>query len=622
VDDQPGTKSDAQPGQGAPYPDQETVTRAMTEMAEIGERSQRLVSDFLARQAEQFGQGGIHTADSADPMNIGQAFMEMTSAMMANPGKMVQAQITLWEDYMELWKSATERLMGQNTPATVEPEKGDRRFRDDAWNEIEVFNFIKQSYLLTSRWMQSTVRDVEGLDDETAKKVDFFTRQFTNALSPSNFVMTNPEVLRATAEQSGENLINGLKNLLGDLERGSGKLKISMTDEDAFDVGDNVATTPGKVIYRNDLMELVQYAPTTDKVCQKPLLMITPWINKFYILDLRPENSFIKWAVDQGHTVFVTSWVNPDESHANKTFDDYMIEGPLAALDAIEAATGEKQVNALGYCIGGTLLACTLAYIEGGKAKKTKKWLDRITSATFLTTMVDFEEAGEMSVFIDEDQISTLEESMNERGYLEGSAMANTFNMMRDNDLIWSFVVNNYLLGKDPFPFDLLYWNADTTRMPAAMHSFYLRKMYLENQLVKPGGISLDGVKIDLGKIKTPSYLLSTRDDHIAPWMSTYAATGLYSGPVKFVLAASGHIAGVVNPPVKEKYCYWTNPKNPADPEKWLEDAPRTEGSWWPDWDTWLKSHDGKQVAARKPGGGKLKPLADAPGDYVRMQSD
>lgn len=602
---------DDQPASKAPIPDVNQITKAMNEMTEIGERSQRLVSEFLARQAAE---GLIR---DPDPMNIAQAFMEMATKMMTDPAKLIRAQMALWQDYMDLWRSTSERMMGRDAPQTTEPDKNDRRFRDDAWSENEVFNYIKQSYLLTSRWLRSTVRDVDGLDDETAKKLDFFTRQFVNALSPSNFVMTNPEVLRATVMTGGENLISGLKNLLGDLEQGKGKLNISMTDKDAFDIGVNIATTPGKVVLRNDLMELIQYAPSTDTVCRKPLLIITPWINKFYILDLRPENSLIKWAVEQGHTVFVTSWVNPDEKLAAKTFADYMTEGPLAALDAIEKATGEAQVNALGYCIGGTLLACTLAYIAGCK---DKKWKDRIASATFLAAMVDFDEPGELGVFIDEEQVSALEEKMNERGYLEGSGMANTFNMMRDNDLIWSFVVNNYLLGKDPFPFDLLYWNADTTRMTAAMHGFYLRRMYLENKLVEPGGIEFCGVPLDLGKINTPAYLLSTRDDHIAPWKSTYAATGIYSGPVKFVLAASGHIAGVVNPPARKKYCYWTNAKTPKAPENWLKQAKETAGSWWPDWDKWLKKHAGGKVPARRPGDGKLAPLADAPGDYVKVR--
>ena len=454
---------------------------------------------------------------------------------------------------------------------------------------------------------------MEGIDERTARKIDFYTRQFVDAIAPSNFLMTNPEALRATIESRGENLLNGLKNLLDDLERGKGRLAIKMTDMEVFRIGENIAVTPGKVVYQNNLMQLIQYEPTTEKVKRRPLLIMPPWINKFYILDLRPNNSFIRWAVSQGHTVFVISWVNPDELLAAKTFAHYMLEGPLDALDAIERATGEREANVIGYCLGGTLLASTLAYMA-------VKRDDRIKSATYFVTMVDFAEAGELSVFIDEEQLSALEERMNAKGYLEGSDMATTFNMLRANDLIWSFVVNNYLLGKSPFPFDLLYWNADSTRMPAAMHSFYLRNMYQENLLVKPGRITLDGVPIDLRKIKTPSFLLSTRDDHIAPWRSTYAATQLYRGPVKFVLSASGHIAGVVNPP-GGKYGHWENEKNPPTPEEWFATATAHADSWWPLWGHWVSQYSGGEVPARHPGDRKLMPIEEAPGSYVKVRA-
>jgi polyhydroxyalkanoate synthase len=444
--------------------------------------------------------------------------------------------------------------------------------------------------------------------------VEFYTRQFVDALAPSNFVATNPEVLRATIETRGENLLRGLRNMLEDLERGKGRLAIRMTDVEAFEIGRNIATTPGKVVYRTELAELIQYTPTTDVVHRRPLLIVPPWINKYYILDLQPKNSFVRYAVAQGFTVFVLSWVNPDERLAHKTFEDYMREGPLAALDAIEQATGEKEVTAIGYCLGGTLLAATLAR---NAAKRDK----RISAATFFTTLVDFSEPGELGVFIDEEQLQALEEIMARRGYLDGAEMANTFNMLRANDLIWSFVVNNYLLGKDPFPFDLLYWNSDSTRMPAAMHSFYLRRFYLENRLVQPGGIELDGVPIDLRKIRLPVYWVSTREDHIAPWKSTYAATQLYKGDRTFVLAGSGHIAGIINPPTSTKYGYWTNPDLPADPEAWLQAAEHHEGSWWPHWSAWNARHAGPMVPARDPEKGGLEPLGDAPGSYVRVRA-
>lgn len=580
--------------------------------ADIAQRSQRLVSDFMSRHAAEMNEKSI------DPANIGGAFMEMTARLMSNPEKLMQAQITLWQDYLNLWQTTASRMMGQDADPVIEPEKGDKRFRDPAWDENHVFDYMKQSYLLTSKWLENVVGDVEGLDDKTSHKVEFYTRQITEALSPTNFAMTNPEVIRATVESKGENLVRGLQNLLEDFERGDGQLRISMTDEDAFEVGVNIAVTPGQVVYRNELMELIQYEPTTEKVRSTPLLIIPPWINKYYILDLRPENSFIQWAVDQGHTVFVISWVNPDAELAAKGFDDYMLEGPLEALEAVETATGEREVNVIGYCIGGTLLASSLAYIEGCD---DDRWKGRVASATYFTTMLDFTHAGDLGVFIDEGQLADLERKMDERGYLEGSEMAGTFNIMRSSDLIWSFVINNYLLGKEPFPFDLLYWNSDNTRMPAAMHSFYLRKMYLENKLIEPGGIELAGVPIDLRKIETPSYLVSTREDHIAPWVSTHAATRIFKGPMRFVLAASGHIAGVVNPPVKGKYCFWTNSKKAATPEKWLENAKKTDGSWWPDWDKWISKYRGKSIPARIPGKGKLKALEPAPGSYVKMEA-
>ena len=576
-------------------------------MARIAERSQKLVSEFLARQEPQ---GGGPAA--MDPLNIGAAFMEMTHRMMADPAKLMQAQMTLWQDYMRLWQTTAQRMMGQELEPVAAPERGDRRFKHPEWDENELFDFVKQSYLLTARWMQSTVKDVEGLDDKTSQKVDFYTRQFVDAMAPSNFLMTNPEVLRETLESGGENLVKGLDNLLDDLERGKGRLRIKMTDAEAFKIGENIALTPGKVVYQNELMQLIQYAPATEEVHKRPLLIIPPWINKFYILDLRPKNSFIRWAVEQGHTVFVISWVNPSEELKSKTFEDYMTEGPLAALDAVEQATGEKDANVIGYCLGGTLLACTLAYMA---AKKDQ----RVKSATYFTTMMDFSDSGELGVFIDEVQLAAIEEKMKDKGYLEGADMATTFNMLRANDLIWSFVVNNYLMGKDPFPFDLLYWNSDSTRMPAAMHTFYLRKMYQENKLIEPGGITLKGVKIDLSKAKQPACLISTREDHIAPWKATYAATQLLGGKVKFILAGSGHIAGVVNPPEAEKYGFWTNTKNPEDPEAWLSSAKEHKGSWWPEWQSWVSGFGNGKVPARTPGDGKLKVIEDGPGSYVKV---
>jgi polyhydroxyalkanoate synthase subunit PhaC len=586
---------------GFKLPDPSVVGRSM---ADIAERSQRIVGEWLKRQSQD--------GPSADPLNIGRAFLEMTARLMSNPAGLVQAQLGFWQDYVTLWQNTTRRIMGMETDPVIGPSPGDKRFKDEAWKENEVFDFIKQSYLLSARFVQNVVTQVDGLDERTAQKVDFYSRQFTDAMSPSNFLMTNPEVLRKTAESGGENLLKGLNNLLGDLERGKGKLRIKMTDTEAFSVGENIGVSPGKVVFQNELMQLIQYTPATEQVLKRPLLIGPPWINKFYILDLRPRNSFVRWAVSQGHTVFIISWVNPDEKLAEKDFADYMKQGYLTALDAIEAATGERDVNAIGYCLGGTLLASTLAYMEA-------KGDGRIKTATFFVTMLDFQEAGELGVFIDEEQLQALEDKMNKRGYLEGSEMATTFNMLRANDLIWSFVVNNYLMGNDPFPFDLLYWNADSTRMPAKMHSFYLRKMYQQNLLAKPDGISLDGVPIDLRTIKTPAYFLSTREDHIAPWKSTYRGTQLLGGPKRFVLAASGHIAGVVNPPEGGKYGHWISTELPPDPETWFRGATEMAGSWWPDWQRWILASDKTQVPARQPGDGKLKPIEDAPGSYVKV---
>ena len=577
------------------------------DMAAVAARSQRIIADFMSRQ-----QGG---AGMADPSKIGDAFQEMMRQMMADPGKMMAAQVNLWQDHMALWQSTTQRMMGGQSEPVIEPAKDDRRFKDAEWDDNFLFDYIKQSYLLTARWMQTTVSDVDGLDDKTAKKVEFYTRQFADSMAPSNFAMTNPEVLRETIDSRGENLVRGLNNLLDDMDNSDGQLRIKMTDPDAFTLGENIAITPGQVVYQNDLIQLLQYAPATEKTHSRPLLIVPPWINKYYILDLQPKNSFIQWAVEQGYTVFVISWANPDTALAAKTFDDYLLDGPMAALDAIELATGEPEITAVGYCLGGTLLACTLGYMAA-------KGDTRIKAATYFASMIDFSEPGDLGVFVDEDQLEALEERMSEKGYLEGSDMANTFNMLRANDLIWAFVVNNYLLGKEPFPFDLLYWNSDSTRMPAAMHSFYLRKMYIENKLIEPGGLTLAGQAIDISKIEMPSYILSTRDDHIAPWTSTYAATQLYGGTVRFVLAASGHIAGVINHPDAKKYAHWKNPKCPATSEAWLDGATEEAGSWWQDWDKWNAKKSGKKVPARTPGDGKLKALEPAPGAYAKTPAE
>ncbi len=578
-------------------------------LAAAADKSAKLIGDVAAHHAK------TGASLVADELGIGKAFMEMASKMLANPYKLAETQMNLWWDYMNLWQASTLKLLGAPAEPVATPKQGDKRFRHEDWEEHFLFDYIKQGYLIAARWLHETVASVEGLDEATKKKVDFFTRQYIDALAPSNFALTNPEVFRETIASGGQNLVRGLNNLLDDIERGNGRLKISMTDAKAFELGVNIATTPGQVVYQNELMQLIQYEPSTKKVAQRPVLVIPPWINKYYIMDLREKNSLIRWTVDQGVTVFVISWVNPDEKLAHKDFEDYLQEGPLAALDAIGKATGEPAVNAVGYCLGGTLLAATLAYLA---AKKDT----RITSATFMTSLIDFNRAGELEVFIDEGQVSSLERKMTERGYLEGSEMATTFNMLRANDLIWSFVINNYLMGRDPFPFDLLHWNQDATRMPATMHSFYLRNMYMKNLLREPGGITLSGVPIDVSKVTVPAYFASAIEDHIAPWKATYAGARLLGGKARFVLSGSGHIAGMINPPAANKYGYWLNDKLPASADAWLAGAKQHEGSWWTDWGKWLGAHRGKDVPARIPGKGRLKVIEAAPGSYARIRAD
>jgi polyhydroxyalkanoate synthase len=578
--------------------------------SDIAEKSGQLMHAFMARE-----KNGEALA-AGDELGIAEAFFQAWTKVLANPYKLAEAQMKLWQDYAALWQTSMMKLMGQPVQPVIEPAKGDRRFKHEDWQQLFPFDYIKQSYLIAAKHLHGALGNVEGLDEQTARKVDFYTRQYIDALAPTNFVMTNPEVLRETVASGGQNLLKGLSNLLEDLERGGGEqIRVKMTDDAAFKLGENIAVTPGKVVFQNDLIQLIQYAPTTKEVHRRPLLIIPPWINKYYILDLREHNSFVRWAVAQGLTVFVVSWVNPDRKLAGKTFEDYLREGAVAALDAVEQATGEREINVIGYCLGGTLLAATLGYLAAARD-------DRVASATFFVSLIDFDEAGELEVFIDEKQVAALEKRMQKRGYLEGSEMGTTFNMLRANDLIWSFVVNNYLLGRAPFPFDLLYWNSDSTRMPAAMHSYYLRNMYLRNLLRKPGGLTLAGVPIDLSKVKIPAYFISTIEDHIAPWRATYAGARLLAGPVRFVLGGSGHIAGIVNPPAANKYHYWTAKTLPENPEQWLQGAEQHPGSWWSDWADWIARHGGGKVPARVPGKGGLKVIEDAPGSYVRVRSE
>ena len=589
-------------GEGADGVNREQTAKVLHEVAE---RSSRILKEFGQKQLQS-------TLSSAvkDELGIARAYMDLYSRLLIDPSALAAASVNFWIDSMRLWQSSWLKMMGQAPAPVAQPAQGDARFKDQEWSDNFLFDYIKQSYLIAARHTQHAVAGVQGLPEESQKKIAFFTRQYVDALAPSNFAATNPQVLRETLASGGQNLVKGLANLLADIEKGEGQLRISMTDETAFQLGKNVATTPGKVVFQNALLQLIQYQPSTSEAYRRPLLIIPPWINKYYILDLREKNSFIKWAVDQGHTVFVVSWVNPDAKLAEKGFDDYLTDGALAAMDAVLRATGEKQLNVIGYCLGGTLLGCALAWLAA-------KGDARIGCATFFVSLLDFSQPGELGVFIDEAQVENLERRMNERGYLEGSEMATTFNMLRSNDLVWSFVINNYLMGKDPFPFDLLYWNSDSTRMPARMHSFYLRNMYLKNQLGVPGAVTLAGVPVDLSKVEVPAYFISTVEDHIAPWKTTYKGAQYLGGEVRFVLGGSGHIAGIVNPPAAKKYHYWTNEAVADSPETWFEGAELHPGSWWDDWQRWMEQQNGGDKApARIPS----KAMEDAPGSYVMQR--
>jgi len=551
------------------------------------------------------------------PNEIGEViktFSQVAEYWLSDRERAADLQTRLGKTYLDLWGSAARRMAGEQATPAIEPSPRDKRFKDPEWKSNQFFDFVLQLYLLTTQWAEALVKDADGLDPHTRKKAEFYVQQISNAIAPSNFVLTNPEVLRATLATNGDNLVRGMKMLTEDIEAGRGTLRIRQSDPTNLAVGVNMAMTPGKVIYQNELMQLIQYTPTTETVLRTPLLIVPPWINKFYILDLKPEKSYIKWCVDQGITVFVISWVNPDKELGKKTFDDYMKEGPLTAMDVIEKVTGEMKVHTAGYCVGGTLLASTLAWL----AEKRRQ---RVTSATFFAAQVDFTHAGDLLVFVDEDQISALERDMHAAGVLEGSRMAMAFNMLRSNDLIWSYVVSNYLKGNPPSAFDLLHWNSDATRMPAANHSFYLRNCYLENRL-STGSMVLDNTLLDLSKVKVPVYNLATKEDHIAPADSVLYGSQFFGGPVKYVLSGSGHIAGVVNPPAGGKYQYWTNDNiKDVTLADWLKGATEHKGSWWPDWRQWLESLDAEQVPARAVGSEEMPPIEDAPGSYVKVRA-
>jgi len=577
----------------------------------------------LARMIEQAGKAASAWAEPrekgeirdsvAEPMaDMVKTFSKLTEYWLSDPSRALEAQTRLFSGYMNVWSNAIQRIgAGELAEEGIKPDKGDKRFQDPEWGKNAFFDFLKQAYLVTSRWANDLVEHADGLDEHTRHKASFYVKQVSNAISPSNFILTNPELFRETVMSNGENLVRGMKMLAEDITAGKGDLKLRQADYSKFEIGQNMAMTPGKVVGRSDVAEIIQYEPATEKVLKRPLLICPPWINKFYILDLNPQKSFIRWAVEQGHTVFVISWINPDERHGLKGWEAYIREGLQYGLDTVERATGEKEVNAIGYCVGGTLLAAALALLaqEGD---------NRIRSVTFFTTQVDFTYAGDLKVFVDEDQIAALERSMSGKGYLDGTKMATAFNMLRSGDLIWPYVVNNYMRGKDPLPFDLLYWNADSTRMAAANHSFYLRNCYLENNLSQ-GRAKIAGHTLSLHDITIPVYNLASREDHIAPALSVFLGSQYFGGPVEYVMAGSGHIAGVVNPPAANKYQYWTGGKPVGSFDQWLEKAKENQGSWWPHWQKWITAQNAALVQARKPGE-RTETLGDAPGTYVKVR--
>lgn len=606
------------PAGAAPLPAFETllspeqvklVETLSANLARAAVTAQGAIAEAALRQADR------PSALTPDPFHVAPALNEVMTRLAAQPDRLMRAQADLFSRYMDLWQSAARRAAGEEVAPVVSPAPGDKRFNDPDWASNPMFDLMKQSYLLSSNWLNSLVADVDGVDPATKRRVEFFTKMLTDAFSPSNFLMSNPAALREAVQTQGESIVRGMENFAADLERGGGQLAISQTDLAKFKVGENVATAPGKVVYQNDILQLLQFNPTTETVCEIPLLIFPPWINKFYILDLRPENSMIRWLTSQGFTVFVASWVNPDKKLADKTFEDYMIEGVYDATQQVMTQCGVDRVNTVGYCIGGTLLSVALAHMAARGDK-------RINSATFFAAQQDFAEAGDLLLFTNEEWLRSIEQQMDQAGgFLPSQSMADTFNALRGNDLIWSFFVSNYLMGKEPRPFDLLFWNADQTRMPKALHLFYLRNFYKDNALAK-GELTIGGERLDLSKVKIPIFVQSSKEDHIAPYRSVFRGAKLFGGPVTFMMAGSGHIAGVINHPAANKYQHWINDQKCESVEVWQAGAKEFPGSWWPYWGQWLKARSGDQVPARDPAKGKLKPLENAPGSFVLVKSN
>ncbi|GAA3936475.1 class I poly(R)-hydroxyalkanoic acid synthase [Litoribacillus peritrichatus] len=570
------------------------------------EETQKLFSTFAAKMNTDQGSMQAVAADASE------AYTKYLNECAKHPWLTTKQSARVGVDYFKVMKQSLLQLVGRESAAVIDPERGDLRFEHPDWSENAWFNFVKQMYLVTGHAWLDSIQNIPGLDDTARYRAEFFVRQFVNAMSPSNYLLTNPELLKLTVKSRGKNLYRGMERFVQDMEKSADALKISMTDDSAFELGKNIATTPGKVVYRGELFELIQYSPLTEKVAERPLLIVPPFVNKYYILDLSAKNSFVRWAVEQGNTVFMVSWVNPDERHRNIGFDRYITDGVLKALELVEEQTGIREVNTVGYCIGGSLLMASLAYMAGRKMKA------RVKSATLFTTLTDFSDPGDIGVFIDDQTVKAIEDQNNHRGYFDGRVMAVSFSILRENSLYWNYFIQNYLKGESPIAFDLLYWNSDSTNISAACHNDMLRKFYIENQLIKPGAYSVNGTKIDLAKIQIPLYFISTQQDHIAKWKVTYEGAKACKNNATFVLGESGHIAGIVNPPAKKKYSYWLNDTIEDSADAWLDNAKQHSGSWWSHWNDWLEENKGDAVSARDPGAGSLAVECDAPGEYVK----
>lgn len=589
-------------------------------LPEPGERTVRQSGEQFERGTEQIEKwlsqtGAVDEAIASSPGDMVKACRALAANLAAQPLRVLNLELGLMRSNVRLGWYALNRMLGREARPVAEPFPDDRRFEAEDWTRYLAFDLLVQFYLIQSRGLADWADQIDPLPGAAHEQIRFFARQLSNVLAPSNFLLTNPEALRLTWETRGRNLIDGARQFREDLKHNSNPFSVSMTDRSAFQVGENLATTPGKVVFQNEMMQLIQYSPTTGTVAQRPVLIVPPWINKFYILDLKPTDSLVRWLVSQGLTVFMISWVNPGPAQSDTSFDDYLKDGVVTAIDAVEKATGEKTVNAIGYCIGGTLLATTLAWL----AQRGRK---PVTSATYLTTLLDFSRPGDIGIYINPQTIRALCRHMDRKGYLDGRNVAFTSNLLRENELFWSFWARSYLKGEKPPAFDILYWNTDSTNLPARMHGFYLNEMYLHNRLIEPGALTIAGESIDLGAIDLPVFFLSARQDHIARWHATYLGAKVHGGDVQFVLAGSGHIAGVVNPPAREKYGYWVNDHLAEDPDQWLQAAEYHSGSWWPHWLDWVGPHLGRQVPAREPGAGALDVLEEAPGSYVRVSAE